>query len=135
MSFPAATAQPGRSPSEQVPGSLRQMRCRVRPAAGKSGKVAGRRKALNSRKVGGGVQRARLTDIATGNRETSYSPLFQGLVGIKFFLIKQIAIFGEAKYTQGWHSFDYAGVGFPPDYRERYTIVTGNVVGGVALHF
>ncbi|MFO0701794.1 MAG: hypothetical protein U0236_21460 [Nitrospira sp.] len=85
--------------------------------------------------VGGGVQRARLTDIATGNRETSYSPLFQGLVGIKFFLIKQIAIFGEAKYTQGWHSFDYAGVGFPPDYRERYTIVTGNVVGGVALHF
>ncbi|MDH4084264.1 MAG: hypothetical protein OEV99_10795 [Nitrospira sp.] len=83
--------------------------------------------------IGGGVQRARLS--TGGYEETSYSPVFQGLVGVKLFLIKHVAIFGEAKYTQGWHSFDYAEIGAPSDYKERYTIVTGNVVGGVALHF
>ncbi len=83
--------------------------------------------------IGGGVQRARVSVV--GIEETSYSPMFQGLVGIKFFLIRHVGVFGEAKYTQGWHSFNYSGTGQPPGYAERYTIVTGNVVGGVALHF
>jgi hypothetical protein len=43
--------------------------------------------------IGGGFQRARLS--TQGYEETSYSPLFQGLVGVKFFLIKHVAIFGE----------------------------------------
>ncbi|ALA56648.1 hypothetical protein [Nitrospira moscoviensis] len=85
--------------------------------------------------IGGGVQRARLTESSTGHRETSYSPAFQGLVGAKIFLVKNLAVFGEFKWTQAWHSFNFAGLGLPSDYKERYTIATGHVVGGVALHF
>lgn len=83
--------------------------------------------------IGGGFQRARLS--TQGYEETSYSLLFQGLVGAKFFLIKHVAIFGEAQYTQGWHPFNYAELGVPSDSKERYTIVTGIVMGGVAMHF
>lgn len=86
--------------------------------------------------IGAGVQRANLTEYSTGNQESSYSPSFQGLIGAKFFFIKNLAIFAEWRWTQGWHSFTYSGVGgFPPDYRERFTIATSHVVGGVALHF
>lgn len=85
--------------------------------------------------VGAGVQKAHLTESSTSHQETSYSPSFQGLVGAKFFLIKNLAIFGEFKWTQGWHSFNYAGTGVPSDYKERYTIATGHLVGGIALHF
>jgi hypothetical protein len=85
--------------------------------------------------VGGGVQRAHLTESSTGHQETSYSPVFQGLAGAKLFLMKNLALFGEFKWTQGWHSFNYAGLGLPADYRERYTIASAHLVGGVALHF
>ena len=83
--------------------------------------------------IGGGVQRARLSTL--GYEESSVSPCFQGLVGIKLFLIKYVAVFGEAKWTQGWHSFDYASVGAPSGYSEKYAIATAHLVGGVALHF
>jgi hypothetical protein len=79
--------------------------------------------------VGGGAQRARLS--LDGYEETSYSPLFQGLVGVKFFLIKYVAVFGEAKFTQGWHTYKYE----TDFYWERYRLSTLHLVGGVALHF
>lgn len=79
--------------------------------------------------IGGGVQRARLS--AGSYEETSYSPCFQGLGGIKFFVIKYLALFGEAKWTQGWHTFKYE----TDFYWERYSISTIHLVGGVALHF
>jgi len=49
--------------------------------------------------VGGGAQRARLTSTFSGHEETSYSPSLQLLTGVKFFLIKYVAIFGEVKLT------------------------------------
>lgn len=85
--------------------------------------------------VGGGlgVQRASLT--IQGFQETSYSPAVQGLVGVKFFLIKNLAIFGEVKRTTGWNKFDFEGAGAPPGYFEKYTISSNHFVAGVALHF
>jgi hypothetical protein len=79
--------------------------------------------------VGGGMQRARFSVF--GYEETSYSPSFQGLVGIKLFVIKHLAVFGEAKWTQGWHTIKYE----TDFYWERYAIATAHLVGGVALHF
>lgn len=73
--------------------------------------------------------RARLS--RQGYEETSYSPCFQGMGGIKFFVIKYLAFFGEAKWTQGWHTFKYE----TDWYWERYSLSTIQVVGGVALHF
>lgn len=85
--------------------------------------------------VGGGlgVQRAHTTFL--GYQETSYSPAVQGLVGIKFFLIKNLAIFAEVKRTTGWNEFNYEGLGTPPGYHEKFTITSNHFVGGVALHF
>lgn len=85
--------------------------------------------------IGTGVQRAHMSMTSINYQETSYSPLLQGLVGVKFFLINNVALFAEWKWTQGWHSFNLAGLGAPADYRERYTFATSNMVGGVALHF
>jgi hypothetical protein len=85
--------------------------------------------------VGGGlgVQRAHLTSF--GFQETSYSPAVQGLVGVKVFLIKNLAIFGEVKRTTGWNRFDFEGSGAPPGFYEKYTISSNHFVAGVALHF
>jgi hypothetical protein len=79
--------------------------------------------------VGGGAQRARLSTL--GYEETSTSPSVQALGGIKFFVVKYLALFGEAKWTQGWHTFKYE----TDSYWERYSISTIHLVGGVALHF
>ena len=85
--------------------------------------------------VGGGLgaQRANLT--IQGYQETSYSPAVQGLVGVKFFLIKNLAIFGEVKRTIGWNKFDFEDAGAPPGYFQKYTISSNHLVAGVALHF
>ncbi|MBX3304273.1 MAG: hypothetical protein KF693_18835 [Nitrospira sp.] len=79
--------------------------------------------------IGGGAQRVRLSLL--GYEETSTSPSIQALGGIKFFVIKHLALFGEAKWTQGWHTFKYE----TDSYWERYSISTIHLVGGVALHF
>jgi hypothetical protein len=85
--------------------------------------------------VGGGlgVQRATLSTL--GYTETSYSPAVQGLIGAKFFLVKNLAVFAEIKRTTGWNEFDFEGAGAPPGYSEKYTISSNHFVGGVALHF
>ena len=90
--------------------------------------------------VGVGVERARLSDYATNHQETDYAPAFQGLAGIKFFLIKNFALFAEWKRTTAWHTFDYDGATFngapvPLGFSERWTIASNLVVGGIALHF
>lgn len=79
--------------------------------------------------IGGGAQRARLS--RQGYEETSTSPSIQALGGVKFFVVKYLAVFGEAKWTQGWHTFKYE----TDFYWERYSISTIHLVGGVALHF
>lgn len=83
--------------------------------------------------AGLGAQRAHMTQ--SGFQETSYSPAVQGLIGAKFFLIKNLAIFAEIKRTTGWHTFDFEGSGAPPGFYEKYTISSNHFVAGVALHF
>jgi len=85
--------------------------------------------------VGGGLgaQRAHMT--ISGFQETSYSPAVQGLVGLKLFLIKNLAIFAEVKRTTGWNTFDFEGSGAPPGFSQTYTISSNHFVAGVALHF
>lgn len=85
--------------------------------------------------VGGGLGAQRATLSVLGYEETSYSPALQGLVGVKVFLIKNLAIFGEVKRTTGWNKFDYEDAGAPPGYYEKYTITSNHLVAGVALHF
>jgi opacity protein-like surface antigen len=85
--------------------------------------------------IGGGVSRARLALQQTTHTETSYGPSFQVLAGAKFFLVKNLALFAEWKWTRAWHSFEYEALGPPPGYQEGYTLSTNLVVGGVALHF
>jgi opacity protein-like surface antigen len=87
--------------------------------------------------IGGGVgvERARLSDLTTNHQENDYAPAIQGLVGIKFFPLKNLGIFAEYKRTTGWHTFDYNGAGLPPGYSEQWTIASNLVVGGIALHF
>ena len=85
--------------------------------------------------VGGGLgaQRAHMTIV--GFEETSYSPAVQGLIGVKFFLIKNLGIFAEVKRTTGWNNFDFQGSGAPPGFYEKFTISSNHFVAGVALHF
>lgn len=85
--------------------------------------------------VGGGLGAQRATLTVSGFQETSYSPAVQGLVGVKFFLIKNLGIFAEIKRTTGWNKFDFEGAGAPPGYFEKYTISSNHFVAGVALHF
>jgi opacity protein-like surface antigen len=85
--------------------------------------------------VGAGLGAQRATLSTSGFQETSYSPAVQLLVGAKFFLVKNLAIFAEIKRTTGWNKFEYEGAGAPPGYFEKYTISSNHLVAGVALHF
>jgi hypothetical protein len=85
--------------------------------------------------AGLGAQRAHMT-YSGFYEETSYSPAVQGLIGAKFFLIKNLAIFAEIKRTTGWHMFDdFESVGAPPGFFNKFTISSNHIVAGVALHF
>lgn len=85
--------------------------------------------------VGGGLGAQRASMTFSGFQETSYSPAVQGLVGAKFFLIKNLAIFAEVKRTTGWNEFDFEGSGAPPGFSSKFTISSNHIVAGVALHF
>ena len=85
--------------------------------------------------AGVGVQRAHLSDSIVSHQETSYSPAIQGMVGLKFFIFRNFALFGEWKRTTGWATFTYDGTGAPPGLSEKSTIASNLVVGGIALHF
>jgi len=83
--------------------------------------------------AGLGAQRAHMTIL--NYQETSYSPAVQGFVGVKFFLVENLAIFTEWKRTAGWHRFNFQGAGTPPGFYEKFTISSNHVVGGLAIHF
>lgn len=85
--------------------------------------------------AGVGVQRAHLSDSIASHQETSYSLAIQGMVGLKFFIFRNFALFGEWKRTTGWHTFTYDDAGFPPGFSAQYTIASNLVVGGIARHF
>ena len=77
--------------------------------------------------VGGGVQHAtmRLTD---GSEDSNSALMVQGLAGIKIFVVRHVAIFGEYKFTYADHSFVF-------DSTRNETIQAHHMTFGVALHF
>lgn len=81
--------------------------------------------------IGGGVQRTRATNSVFGTQELSYAPEWQAVAGVKLFLFRNLAIFGEWKRTSATHTFSS---GFP-DYKESIPIVSNHVTGGLSLHF
>lgn len=82
--------------------------------------------------VGGGGQR--LSFQATGTTEgTDTAPAFQGLGGIKVFLTKHIAVFGEGKFTYASHTLDFQGGA--GTFSVDLTVEAVHGVGGVSFHF
>ena len=84
--------------------------------------------------IGVGAQRAVVSLQVVPYREVDYAPAGQVLVGMKFFLMKNLAVFGEYKRIWSSHDFTYSGVR-PPGYEETWSLVTNVLVGGVSLHF
>ena len=84
---------------------------------------------------GVGAQRAVLSLQVVPYREVDYAPAGQVLVGMKFFVMKNLAVFGEYKRIWSSHEFTYSNLSPPPGYFERYSVVTNVLVGGVSLHF
>jgi hypothetical protein len=84
--------------------------------------------------IGVGAQRAVLSLQAVPYREVDYAPAGQLLVGMKFFVMKNLAIFGEYKRIWSSHDFTYSGI-TPPGYEETWSIVTNVLAGGVSIHF
>jgi hypothetical protein len=64
--------------------------------------------------VGGGVQRAVLSLQIFEHREVSYAPAGQVLVGMKFFIMRNLAVFGEYKRIWSSHDFTFQGGGSSP---------------------
>ena len=57
-------------------------------------------------------------------------------MGMKFFVFRNLAVFGEFKLIWSSHDFTYSNSGImPPGYEETWSVVTNFLVGGVALHF
>ena len=84
--------------------------------------------------IGIGVQRAVMSLQIVPHREVSYAPAGQVLVGMKFFVIKNLAFFGE--YKRIWSSHDFHDPAlFSPGYEEKWSLATNVLVGGVSLHF
>ncbi|MBI3808672.1 MAG: hypothetical protein HY281_14360 [Nitrospirae bacterium] len=84
---------------------------------------------------GVGAQRAVLSLQTVPFREVDYAPAGQALVGMKFFLMRNLAGFGEYKRIWSSHEFTYSDLSPPPGYFEKYSVVTNVLVGGVSLHF
>jgi Outer membrane protein beta-barrel domain len=83
---------------------------------------------------GVGAQRAVVSLQVTPYREVDYAPAGQALVGMKFFLMRNLAVFGEYKRIWSSHTFTYSGT-FAPGYEETWSVVTNVLVGGVSVHF
>lgn len=77
--------------------------------------------------VGGGVQHATMR-LSDGSEDSNTALLVQGLGGVKIFIIRHVAIFGEYKYTHAEHSFIF-------DTTRNQVIQAHHITFGVALHF
>lgn len=86
--------------------------------------------------VGIGVcaQRAALSLQVVPYREVSYAPAGQVLVGMNFFVMKNLAVFGEYERIWSSHDFTYSDIA-PPGYEETGSVVTNVLAGGAPLHF
>lgn len=82
--------------------------------------------------IGGGIQSLRFkTDASTEGRDPS--PAVQVLGGLKVFLFKNLAIFGEAKFTHAQHTLEFQASGV--SVTDKFDLNTVHGVGGISLHF
>jgi hypothetical protein len=85
---------------------------------------------------GVGAQRAVLSLQLAPCREVDYAPAGQLLVGMTFFVMKNLGVFGEYKRIWSSHDSTYSGSGImPPRYEETWFVVTNVLAGGLSLHF
>jgi hypothetical protein len=88
----------------------------------------------NQPHVGVDAQRAILALQIIPYREVDYAPAGQVLVGMTFFVIKNLAVFG--KYKRIWSAHDFHDPAlFCPGYEGTWSLATNALVGGVSLHF
>lgn len=78
--------------------------------------------------LGGGAQR--LSVEVFGYKEGNTVPAFQGLGGVKVFVLKHVALFAEGKFTHASHRQVFHGFS-PVD----FTVNAVHGVGGLSLHF
>jgi hypothetical protein len=80
---------------------------------------------------GGGAQRLSVEVEVLGYKEGNTVPAFQGLGGVKVFLIKHVAVFAEGKFTHASHTQVFRG--FPSSV--DFTVNAVHGVGGLSFHF
>jgi hypothetical protein len=87
--------------------------------------------------VGIGVcaQQAALSVQINGHREVSNAPAGQVLVGVKFFVMRNLSVFGEDKWIWSSHEFSYSTDIKPSGYNAQRSLATIVLIGGVAFHF
>jgi opacity protein-like surface antigen len=78
--------------------------------------------------IGGGAQRTsiRLPDT---DEVVDTAPAFQALVGVKVFLVRHVALFGEYKFTHASHTFEEAGEQLKLD------VTMNHFLAGLSYHF
>jgi hypothetical protein len=82
------------------------------------------------------AQRAVLSLQIVPYREVDCAPARQVLVGMKFFVMNNLAVFGGHKRIWSTYDFTYSGSGIKhPGYEEKWSLATNVLVGGVSLHF
>jgi opacity protein-like surface antigen len=84
--------------------------------------------------IGAGFQRTSLCLECT-EKAVDTAPAFQALAGIKVFLIRNLAVFGEYKFTHTSHTFEIRD---PPTgiiTKEELDVTANHFVGGLSLHF
>jgi opacity protein-like surface antigen len=79
--------------------------------------------------VGGGVQRTSIHP-GGGDEGVDIAPAFQALAGLKVFLVRQVALFGEYKFTHASHTF-----GIDPTGEIKLDVTVNHFVAGLSLHF
>lgn len=77
--------------------------------------------------VGGGIQIAHAS--GNGIDDSDKSGVIQVPAGLKFFITRHIALFGEYKYIHASHTFKSTS------FANEVTIANNNFVAGIAIHF
>jgi opacity protein-like surface antigen len=82
--------------------------------------------------IGGGFQRTSFCSQCS-EEAVDTAPAFQGLAGVKIFLFRNLALFGEYKFTHAVHTFESdSPVG---RIKDEMDFNVNHFVGGLSLHF
>lgn len=78
--------------------------------------------------VGGGAQRLKARFI-DGTSDSDWGGLFEVLAGVRVPLVPFVALFAEYTFSLSPHTFEDG------TNKDKFTLKTNQIVGGVALHF